>query len=69
MWFHQQTCLGPSRRSCRFVKNDVQIPVFATDGSFCSIAAALETAKLIASKSPIAVVGTKHLLAHARDHT
>jgi len=33
------------------------------------VAAALETAKLIASKSPIAVVGTKHLLAHARDHT
>ena len=32
------------------------------------IKAAVETAKLIASKSPIAVVGTKHLLLHARDH-
>jgi len=32
-------------------------------------AAALETAKLIASKSPVAVVGTKHLILHARDHT
>lgn len=30
--------------------------------------AALETASVIASKSPIAVVGTKHLLLHARDH-
>ncbi|WWC70792.1 uncharacterized protein I206_104744 [Kwoniella pini CBS 10737] len=33
------------------------------------IAAALEMAKVIASKSPIAVIGTKHLLNHARDHT
>lgn len=30
---------------------------------------ALELAKTIASKSPAAVVGTKHLLLHARDHT
>lgn len=30
--------------------------------------AALETAKLIASKSPIAVMGTKHIILHARDH-
>ncbi|RPD64746.1 ClpP/crotonase [Lentinus tigrinus ALCF2SS1-6] len=33
------------------------------------VAAALETAKLIAEKSPIAVLGTKHLLLHARDHS
>ncbi|TFK89848.1 ClpP/crotonase [Polyporus arcularius HHB13444] len=33
------------------------------------VAAALETAKLIAEKSPIAVLGTKHLLQHARDHS
>lgn len=33
------------------------------------VQAALELAKEIASKSPVAVVGTKHLLAHARDHT
>ena len=33
------------------------------------LAAALETAKLIAEKSPVAVVGTKHLLQHARDHS
>ncbi|KAI0770920.1 ClpP/crotonase [Trametes elegans] len=33
------------------------------------IAAALDVARLIASKSPVAVVGTKHLLLHARDHT
>ncbi|KAF8519165.1 ClpP/crotonase [Gautieria morchelliformis] len=33
------------------------------------ISAALETAALIASKSPIAVTGTKHLLLHARDHS
>jgi len=33
------------------------------------VAAALETAKLIAAKSPIAVVGTKHLLLHSRDHS
>ncbi|KAF8587519.1 ClpP/crotonase [Ramaria rubella] len=31
--------------------------------------AALDTAALISSKSPIAVVGTKHLLLHARDHS
>ncbi|KAH9947066.1 ClpP/crotonase-like domain-containing protein [Amylocystis lapponica] len=33
------------------------------------VRAALETAKAIAAKSPIAVVGTKHLLLHSRDHT
>ncbi|KAG8995748.1 hypothetical protein FRB94_008775 [Tulasnella sp. JGI-2019a] len=33
------------------------------------LAAAIGTAKLIASKSPIATLGTKHLLLHARDHT
>jgi len=33
------------------------------------VAAALQTAKLIATKSPIAVMGTKHLLLHSRDHT
>ena len=33
------------------------------------IAAALDLAKLIASKSPVAVLGTKHLLNHARDHS
>lgn len=33
------------------------------------IRAALETATVIASKSPIAVLGTKHLLLHARDHS
>jgi delta(3,5)-delta(2,4)-dienoyl-CoA isomerase len=29
---------------------------------------ALELAKVIASKSPVATLGTKHLLIHARDH-
>ncbi|KAF7798218.1 hypothetical protein EIP86_009435 [Pleurotus ostreatoroseus] len=33
------------------------------------LAAALETAGVIARKSPIAVVGTKRVLLHARDHT
>jgi len=33
------------------------------------IVAACETARVIASKSPIAVIGTKHLLNHSRDHT
>ncbi|TCD62526.1 hypothetical protein EIP91_006776 [Steccherinum ochraceum] len=33
------------------------------------VKAALETAKLIATKSPIAVLGTKSVLQHARDHT
>ena len=33
------------------------------------LAAALETARLIAEKSPVAVLGTKRLLLHARDHT
>ncbi|KAJ8483086.1 hypothetical protein ONZ45_g14724 [Pleurotus djamor] len=33
------------------------------------VAAALNLAKLIASKSPVAVVGTKHLLLHSRDHS
>ncbi|WWD18439.1 hypothetical protein CI109_102891 [Kwoniella shandongensis] len=33
------------------------------------IAAAVEIAKVIAEKSPVAVVGTKHLLNHSRDHT
>lgn len=32
-------------------------------------AAAIETAKLIASKSPVAVRGTKVALIHGRDHT
>lgn len=29
--------------------------------------AALETAKLIAKKSSVGAIGTKHLVAHARD--
>ncbi|KAH9855729.1 ClpP/crotonase [Lenzites betulinus] len=33
------------------------------------IAAALQLAQQIAEKSPVAVLGTKHLLHHARDHT
>jgi len=33
------------------------------------LAAALELAKVIASKSPIAVTGTKHLITHSRDHS
>ncbi|KAG1736642.1 Delta2-dienoyl-CoA-isomerase [Suillus paluster] len=33
------------------------------------VAAALQLAKDIASKSPVAVTGTKHLLLHARDHS
>lgn len=33
-----------------------------------TLTTALETASLIASKSPVAVQGTKELLAHARDH-
>ncbi|KAJ3842721.1 enoyl-CoA hydratase/isomerase [Lentinula raphanica] len=33
------------------------------------VAAALELAKLIATKSPVAVTGTKRLLSHARDHS
>ncbi|EIW75976.1 Delta2-dienoyl-CoA-isomerase [Coniophora puteana RWD-64-598 SS2] len=33
------------------------------------VAAALELAKAIASKSPVAVAGTKRLLIHARDHS
>ena len=32
-------------------------------------AAALATARLIASKSPVAVVGTKQALLYARDHS
>jgi len=33
------------------------------------IKAAVETASLIAQKSPLAVVGTKHLMLHSRDHS
>lgn len=33
------------------------------------IAAALETAEKISHKSPIAVVGTKHIILHAQDHS
>ncbi|KLO16260.1 ClpP/crotonase [Schizopora paradoxa] len=33
------------------------------------VAAALDTARLIASKSPVAVVGTKQILLHSRDHS
>ncbi|KAI8149639.1 ClpP/crotonase-like domain-containing protein [Fennellomyces sp. T-0311] len=33
------------------------------------IEGALETARVIASKSPVAVVSTKHLLNHSRDHS
>lgn len=32
------------------------------------VRAALETARIIAQKSPIAVIGTKRVLQHARDH-
>ncbi|KAK4122398.1 ClpP/crotonase [Parathielavia appendiculata] len=34
-----------------------------------ALAAAVETARFIASKSPVAVQGTKELLNHSRDHT
>lgn len=34
-----------------------------------ALAAAVETASFIASKSPVAVQGTKELLNHSRDHT
>ena len=37
-------------------------------GKDAVLAEALKTAKLIASKSPIAVIGTKRILLHARDH-
>jgi delta(3,5)-delta(2,4)-dienoyl-CoA isomerase len=33
------------------------------------IKAALELAKLIANKSPVAVASAKHLICHSRDHT
>ncbi|KAL5534875.1 hypothetical protein ACEPAG_1340 [Sanghuangporus baumii] len=33
------------------------------------VEAALETARMISEKSPIAIVGTKQFLKHARDHT
>ncbi|RXK41575.1 hypothetical protein M231_01074 [Tremella mesenterica] len=33
------------------------------------VSKAMEIAKIIASKSPIALMSTKHLLNHARDHT
>ncbi|KAF9926505.1 putative enoyl CoA hydratase [Linnemannia zychae] len=33
------------------------------------VAAALDTAKLIAEKSPVAAIGTKHILNYSRDHT
>lgn len=33
------------------------------------VASALELAKVIATKSPIAVTGTKRLLSHGRDHS
>ncbi|KAG2357372.1 ClpP/crotonase-like domain-containing protein [Suillus spraguei] len=39
------------------------------DGRDGVVAAALQLAKDIASKSPVAVTGTKHLLLHARDHS
>ena len=33
------------------------------------VKAALELAKFIAAKSPVAVASTKHLLIHSRDHS
>jgi delta(3,5)-delta(2,4)-dienoyl-CoA isomerase len=33
------------------------------------LAAALATATLIAEKSPVAAIGTKHILNYSRDHT
>jgi delta(3,5)-delta(2,4)-dienoyl-CoA isomerase len=33
------------------------------------VAAALDLAKVIAAKSPIAVTGAKHLITHSRDHS
>ena len=49
------------------------MPLFAASRLFvsgeCQLeAAALDLAKIIATKSPIAVLGTEHLLLHARDH-
>ena len=39
------------------------------DSHSALIKRALELAQLIASRSPIATLGTKHLLVHARDHS
>jgi delta(3,5)-delta(2,4)-dienoyl-CoA isomerase len=39
------------------------------DGRDGVVLAALDLAKVIASKSPIAVSGTKRLITHARDHS
>ena len=33
------------------------------------VEAALDLAKVIASKSPVAILSSKHLLSHSRDHT
>jgi delta(3,5)-delta(2,4)-dienoyl-CoA isomerase len=33
------------------------------------VSAALDMARIIASKSPVAIAGTKHILNHARDHS
>jgi enoyl-CoA hydratase/carnithine racemase len=33
------------------------------------VAVALETAEKISQKSPIAVMGTKHIILHAQDHS
>jgi hypothetical protein len=50
-------CLCSTLRFAPLVTNKCQIK-----------AAALDLAKVIATKSPIALLGTKHLLLHARDH-
>ena len=44
----------------------VSAPVFRTKEDM--VQAAVKMAALIAGKSPVAVVGTKELLKHARDH-
>lgn len=39
------------------------------DDKKAAVQAALEKASLIASKSPVATMGTKHLINYSRDHT
>jgi len=55
-------------RCSHFILFFIHIFTTAWQLFYVYLAAALNTASLIASKSPIAVIGTKRLLLHARDH-
>ncbi|CEP08231.1 hypothetical protein [Parasitella parasitica] len=60
--FTGRNMYAPEALQCGFVNKVVE-------DQDAVLAEAFKTAKLIASKSPVAVLGTKHLLNYSRDHS